>query len=265
MNLPPHCPPFSRCLYGGCILPGHPALMMCECACGMFLCVMCVSAQPLCGMCMCIQYVWSLCVCALWCFCICVYAWQVRMVCMCSVCGVLCFQQLWGQNLPKTQFWPLLGPLASLSPKLFPARPPRLVPPHPQECSSFCFQPQTKIRFHRPFMSLEQCLSWSPALPPFLKALNPWAGCQNFTLICCSLEPESLNLIKGKVRKCAVYLIIIISSEQLLVHTQSFNPNTRPFRWGSPRQETCFRASARPGMGSDLPGFHLGLIIPPPP
>ena len=143
------------------------------------------------------------------------YVWSVYRGVVGGICVYVCIHGRCGWYVHVVYvMWPLLEPLVSISPEVLPSPSSPPLHPHPyrpQEGSSFCFQPQMKICFRQRFMSLEQCLSWSPALPPFLKALSPWTGCQNFTLICCSLEPESLNLIKRKIRKCAVYLITMNS------------------------------------------------------
>lgn len=92
--------------------------------------------------------------------------------------------------------------MASLGPEA----PPSLLLLSPlQACSSFCFQPQTNQTFSGLLMSAELLLEPSP--PSFSEGPQPWAGCQNFTVIC-SLEPELLSLLKRTVRKWAVYLIV---------------------------------------------------------
>ena len=50
-----------------------------------------------------------------------------------------------------------------------------------------------------------------PSPPSFPEGPHPWAGCQNFTLIWCSLGPELLTLLQRRVRKCAIYLITMNS------------------------------------------------------
>lgn len=59
------------------------------------------------------------------------------------------------------------------------------------------------------YMSAEPLLEPSP--PSFPEDPHSWAGCQNFTLIWCSLGPELLNFLQNRVRKCTIYLITMNS------------------------------------------------------